>query len=133
MHKPRSCFTSDGKPKRRFDTRADAKKWERDLREKYPNNKPLEPYRCDFCQYFHLGTYPSDPEAREGKRKKHHPEMNGSRPVAVWMDEVAGGPSLPPENEGPPQPLEGTYSQPRGNGPAVPDVSEYTDPRNAIR
>ena len=67
----RTCFTSDGKPKLRFDTRADAKAWERELLEKYPNNKPLGQYRCQYCGYFHNGVYPDAPEARAGKRARH--------------------------------------------------------------
>ena len=89
-NKPRSCFTSDGKPKLRFDTRAEAKAHDRMMRARYPNNKPLEVYRCPFCDYFHLGTYPTDPEAREGKKKRHHPEM----------EEPAADPSSSPDSEG---------------------------------
>ena len=64
----RTCFTSNGKPKLRFNTRAEAKAWERELLERYPQNKPLGQYRCPYCDYFHNGTYPSDPEARAYKR-----------------------------------------------------------------
>lgn len=68
---PRSCATSDGTPKLRFDTRAEAKDWQRELLRRHPNNKIMEPYRCEHCGYFHNGTYPSDPAAREAKRKRH--------------------------------------------------------------
>lgn len=70
--KPRSCYTADGKPKLRFDTRAEAKAWEQELLRRHPNNKILGQYRCDFCGYFHNGAYPSDPDAREGKRRRAH-------------------------------------------------------------
>lgn len=76
---PRSCSTTDGKPKLRFDTRAEAKAWARDLMERYPNNKPLGQYRCEFCGYFHNGAYPTDPAAREGKRKRRR-MINGQDP-----------------------------------------------------
>lgn len=69
----RSCFTNTGQPKRRFDTRAEAKQWERQLRIKYPDNKPLSQYRCEHCGYFHNGEYPADETARAGKRRRHHP------------------------------------------------------------
>ena len=67
----RTCFTSNGKPKLRFDTRSEAKAWEREMLVKYPENKPLEQYRCVYCGYFHNGVYPGDPEARAGKRRRH--------------------------------------------------------------
>jgi rubrerythrin len=70
----RSCFNINGKPKHRFDTRADAKAWVRMMKEKYPENKPLQQYRCPFCGYFHNGEYPTDEEARAGMRSRHHPE-----------------------------------------------------------
>jgi rubrerythrin len=68
----RSCFNLDGKPKLRFNTRAEAKEWERTMRVKYPNNKPLGQYRCEHCGYFHNGEYPTEEEARAGKRRRHH-------------------------------------------------------------
>lgn len=74
----RSCFTIIGKPKMRFDTRAEAKKWERMMREKYPDNKPLAQYRCEHCGYFHNGEYPSDPNARAGKRNRRRSSSSGS-------------------------------------------------------
>jgi hypothetical protein len=67
----RTCFTEDGKPKLRFETRAEAKAWERELLTRYPTNKPLGQYHCPYCNYFHNGTYPTDPEARAGKKNRH--------------------------------------------------------------
>jgi hypothetical protein len=77
--RPRSCFTADGKPKYRYDSRAEAKAAERALREQYPANKPLDPYRCPFCGYFHLGSYPKDEAARAGKRRRHHEESESAQ------------------------------------------------------
>jgi rubrerythrin len=74
--KPRSCYTEKGKPKYRFNTRAEAKQWIRDLLERYPENVPLEPYRCEHCGFFHNGRYPNDPIARAGKRARHRAEVN---------------------------------------------------------
>ena len=73
--KPRSCFTEKGKPKYRFETRADAKRWARELQKQYPENVPLEPYRCEHCGFFHNGRYPDDPEARAGKRSRHRQQI----------------------------------------------------------
>jgi len=70
----RSCFTTNGKPKLRFNTRAEAKQWARQLLQKYPENKILSQYRCEHCGYFHNGEYPADESARAGKRSRHHPE-----------------------------------------------------------
>ena len=68
---PCSRFTTNGLPKRRFDTRAEAKAFARCLAERHPENKDVDVYRCSHCGYFHNGTYPTDDEARAGKRAKH--------------------------------------------------------------
>ena len=75
--KPRSCYTKQGQPKYRFETRAEAKQWARDLAAKYPNNVPLQQYRCDHCGFFHNGAYPTDPEARAGKRSRRRLQVQG--------------------------------------------------------
>jgi len=72
----RSCFNTGGVPKLRFETRAEAKQWERELKKKYPENKPLGQYRCPFCGFFHNGAYPESEEARAGKRRQHHPPQD---------------------------------------------------------
>jgi hypothetical protein len=103
-YRPRSCFTSDGKPKVRFNSRAEARAHERMLKARYPDNKPVDPYRCEVCNYFHLGTYPKADVARANKRRKHHEEDfdPGSRGDSRLLGSpdgltVSGPPNLPEE------------------------------------
>ena len=63
----RSCYTEVGLPKVRYPTRARAKLA---IREQ-PLREGLQPYRCEVCDYFHLGRYPTSPAARARVRSKH--------------------------------------------------------------
>lgn len=57
------CFTAGGYPKRRYETRAEAKAVMRRLAETDPHAELLEIYRCDLCGYFHCGH--AQPKQRE--------------------------------------------------------------------
>ena len=48
------CFTAGGYPKRRYETRAQAKAVMRRLMAETPGDV-LEVYRCDECKWFHVG------------------------------------------------------------------------------
>lgn len=47
------CFTAGGYPKRRYETRAEAKAVARRLNAIQPD--PVEAFRCPECGYFHVG------------------------------------------------------------------------------
>lgn len=54
-------------PKKRYASRAEAKA-------AIKRNEKLEgcnPYRCKQCNFFHVGHYPTEPEARQGMREMH--------------------------------------------------------------
>lgn len=65
-----TCRTSEGKPKVRFNTRADARSRIKVFREAGEDVSELQPYHCQVCDYFHLGHYPKDPEARKGMKQR---------------------------------------------------------------
>lgn len=66
-----SCHTTDGRPKRRWETRSAAKAALREY-QKAPDHEPgTEPYRCPVCGYFHLGHYPTSPAIRAAFRARH--------------------------------------------------------------
>lgn len=70
---PRECFTSSGKPKKRYDTRADARRAARSHEDR--GSDPGKPYRCDVCDYFHLGHYPATGSRRRDRlRRRHRPK-----------------------------------------------------------
>ena len=67
------CFTSDGRPKRRWATRAEAKAALRQ-QERWPDFVPgTAPYRGPSCNYFHLGHYPTNEAIRARFRARHRP------------------------------------------------------------
>lgn len=68
------CWTKDGKPKKRYDTRAAAKRARQRALAKYDND-PGQPYRCPTCEYFHLGHYPTSQEVRRRFRRRHRGEV----------------------------------------------------------
>jgi hypothetical protein len=47
---PRECRRDDGRPKFRYETRADAKRVAR------THVEPVRVYRCGYCGYFHIAT-----------------------------------------------------------------------------
>lgn len=63
----RMCQTDKGKPKIRYETRADAK----EVIRKVPDLAGTNPYRCDACGWFHIGTYPANPVTRARLRSRH--------------------------------------------------------------
>lgn len=66
-----TCHTSDGKAKKRFLSRAAAKQARARYAEEGWDVSEQKPYRCRQCGWFHLGHYPSEPEAREYLRWQH--------------------------------------------------------------
>lgn len=68
MTRPRECTTENGQAKKRWDTRAEAKRVMRLWLE--VGESPGKPYRCSVCGYFHLGHYPSG-HKRRGLRNRN--------------------------------------------------------------
>lgn len=66
-HLDRECVTTTGTPKRRYDTRADA----RAVIRSGQRFDGCSPYRCACCGYFHIGHYPSRPATRAELRRRH--------------------------------------------------------------
>lgn len=64
------CFTKDGRAKKRYDTRAEAKRARQRAIAKFDND-PGDAYRCPQCDYFHLGHYPTNPAVRRRFRRRH--------------------------------------------------------------
>jgi hypothetical protein len=48
---PRDCFTEEGTPKVRHNTRSAALNY----RKRFSHPKNLRAYHCDYCGYWHLG------------------------------------------------------------------------------
>lgn len=71
MKQDRGCFTAAGKPKRRYATRADAKRSART----HPEDG-VAPYRCPTCDWFHVGHYPANPITRSQLRARHRKETS---------------------------------------------------------
>jgi len=59
--KPRSCYTGAGYPKRRYETRAEAKRVARSLTQR--EGVPVTAYKCPVCDWFHVGHEPGGAEA----------------------------------------------------------------------
>lgn len=76
----RECMTADGRPKRRYDTRAAANQTARRYRllelidalaTAQRAGIAAKAYRCDRCGWFHIGHYPHNPTARQRLRERH--------------------------------------------------------------
>ena len=67
---PGSCWTKQGKPKKRYGTRRAAKQARRHYIETLASD-PGAPYRCPSGEYFHLGHYPTSPAIRARLRDRH--------------------------------------------------------------
>ena len=67
----RSCVGPTGMPKRRFNTRRDAKNHIRFLEHKGANVGTIQAYRCPECDWFHVGHYPTNERTREQMREAH--------------------------------------------------------------
>lgn len=65
------CFTKTGQAKKRYDTRAAAKRARQRDVAKFDSD-PGQPYRCPQCGWFHLGHYPTSPAIRQRLRRRHH-------------------------------------------------------------
>ena len=52
-HKPRDCYTRDGDPKVRFESKRAAKRVARIV----PHDDP-HVYRCPYCHTWHIGNRP---------------------------------------------------------------------------
>lgn len=67
----RECWTADGRPKRRYSHRADAKNALRTSALRGRDVAGQEPYRCGDCGWFHNGHYPTNQRIREALRARH--------------------------------------------------------------
>lgn len=56
--RPRQCYREDGIPKIRYDSRADARRQAR----KWPG---YGTYRCEECNYYHIGRKIKNSELKE--------------------------------------------------------------------
>ena len=70
----RECHLADGRPKRRFASRSEAKAQAC----RYPGNS-CAPYRCLICGYFHLGHYPTNRLTRALMRDRHRENHEATR------------------------------------------------------
>jgi hypothetical protein len=70
----RSCTTEDGRPKRRYESRAEAKRAVRAILDQGTSSDParIGTYRCPVCDYFHVGHYPASQRNRAALRARHH-------------------------------------------------------------
>jgi hypothetical protein len=70
----RYCTTEDGRPKRRYDSRADAKRAVKAILDNgvSPDPARIGAYRCPVCDYFHIGHYPTSQRNRAALRARHH-------------------------------------------------------------
>jgi hypothetical protein len=69
------CWTKDGRPKRRWSTRALAKTARRRYVVEFGAD-PGRPYRCGRCGFFHLGHYPQTDAIRARLRSRHRGEAS---------------------------------------------------------
>lgn len=69
----RMCFNADGLPKKRFNTRAEAKAFARGVSN---YDGIAQPFRCPNCGYFHNGHYPKSKKARAKLRANHRKDRN---------------------------------------------------------
>ena len=61
------CINSEGRPKIRYATRADAK---RAARIDFPGDKRIRSYPCPVCNGFHIGHQPPDSGIRQHMRER---------------------------------------------------------------
>ena len=69
------CWTKEGRPKKRYETRRAAKRGRARALAEFDND-PGGPYRCTDCGYFHLGHYPTNESIRDHLRSRHRTETS---------------------------------------------------------
>jgi hypothetical protein len=81
-----SCWTNQGLPKIRYNSRADAKTALRTFAAIGRDVADQHAYRCQSCSFFHIGHYPTSPAIRAAFRDRHRGAISFGQVLTAYIN-----------------------------------------------